>query len=102
MWLYIFLLFIIVLLLLSGFLLLPGPSTQRLPGEIRGGYDLKEYDFSDRIYVTGSVWESWPEKLYTPAQLRQAGSSVSQQDVDYKNTQVITYRMQLELPPGQT
>ena len=92
--------FIIVLVLWTGLMILPGPDVEQLPANTQGSYDLTEYDFTDTVYVTAPVWESWPNKLYGPEELDSAEDSVSEQSIDYTKTQVVTYRLRLNLPNG--
>ncbi|MGL6201571.1 MAG: sensor histidine kinase [Lachnospiraceae bacterium] len=97
---YIFLFLALILVLLIGLSLLPSPETVQL-SDADNGYDLREYNFENTVYITAKCWESWPEKLYTPDQLEEAEASVPQQSLDYTSVQYVTHRLQLILPKGE-
>lgn len=103
---YISLFLVLVLALWTVLFRLPGPETVQLPTgapEAAGGYDLTEHDFTDRVYITGMVWESWPDRLYTPQELAENTETPMQSDgLDYKRMQYGTYRLSLRLTPGET
>lgn len=99
---YIAIFFAIMLILWSFLTLLPGPRTEQLLADVQGQYDLTEYDFTDTVYVTAPVWESWPDALYEPKELEAAELPVPQQSLDYESVQVLTHRMRLNLLPGNT
>ena len=67
--------------------------------------DLSHNDLSDIIYHSYSCWESYPEKLYTPADFTggaATGRSYTQDQMDYNEIQYATHRLRFILPPGQT
>lgn len=99
---YIALFLVLVLVVWAGLALLPGPKSAQLPAGEQGGYDLTDYDFTDSIYVATSVWDSWPEKLYTPEELDDAEAPVSQQSIDYTSVEYATYRLRLALRPARS
>ena len=99
---YIAVFLILVLLLWAGLSLLPGPQQIQLDEDVQGGYDLVESDFEDTIYTIAPVWDSWPEKLYTPEELDTAEAPVPHESVDYTQTEYATHRLHLKLAPGVT
>ena len=94
--------FAIVLVLWSLLTLLPGPEAVQLTDAAQGQYDLSNYDFTDTVYVSAPVWESWPDKLYAPEELNDAEPPVPQKSLDYESVQTVTHRLKLKLPPGNT
>lgn len=99
---YIAIFLVLVLLLWSGFSLLPGPNEVQLPDNSQGGYDLTDEDFTDTIYTTSPVWDSWPEKLYAPEELGEAEAPVPHYTLDYAQREYATHRLTLKLIPGVT
>ena len=100
--LYIALFLLAVLLLWTGLSQLPGPRQVQLSDDVQGEYDLVDYDFSDTVYTTASVWDSWPERLYAPEQLSGNNAFVPHESVDYTQTQYATHRLRVNLVPGVT
>ncbi|GHV33048.1 hypothetical protein FACS18949_05990 [Clostridia bacterium] len=68
------------------------------------GYTLLGYDLGGTIYTSLQHWESWPEKLYTPADFESGAvtdTPVRLTDADYRRIQYSTHRFTLTLPAGQ-
>ncbi|MDL2237372.1 LuxR C-terminal-related transcriptional regulator [Christensenellaceae bacterium OttesenSCG-928-K19] len=99
---YIGIFFALVLVLWVVLTLLAGPKSIQLAAGEHAEYDLTEYSFEDTVYVASPVWESWPERLYSPEDLKNAEDSVPQDSLDYTNVQYVTHRLKFELPTGQT
>ncbi len=91
---------VLVLALWMGFSFVLGPELVQLPADAAGGYDLIAYDFSDTVYRTAEVWDSWPEQILTPQELSSAGAPVPQTSIDTHRIQYATHRLVLRLVPG--
>lgn len=87
----------LVLLLWFGLSLLPGPDEVQLPDNEQGGYNLVDFNFQNTVYTTALVWDSWPEKLYTPNELDRAEAPISHESIDYSKIQYATHRLKLQL-----
>ena len=82
---------------------MPGPSEVRL--EDVSFQDLAGSDLSDTIYSNSRGWESYPEKLYTPADFASRDvleRPLAYDEIDYSLIQYATHRMSFLLPPGKT
>ena len=82
---------------------MPAPEEVRLDDV--SIHDLSGGDFSDTIYSNIQGWESYPEKLYTPAEF--ASGDISEEprtygEINYSQIQYATHRMSFRLPPGKT
>ncbi len=91
----------VVLALWTGFSFMLGSELSQLPEDAAGGYDLVGYDFSDTVYRTAEVWDSWPEQLLAPKELAVADAPVPQTSVDTHRIQYATHRLVLRLAPGE-
>ncbi len=93
--------FILILPLWFWFSTLPAPQTRELSGT--GPCDLMGADFTQTVYVP-VFWESYPEHLYTPADLDRGGLEAPRPsgDLDYRQVEYATHVMRLLLPPGET
>lgn len=89
---------VLVLLIWTGISLLLGSHQEVLSGS-GGEYDLRGDDFENTAYVIDASWESWPDELYTPQELLNAGESLSSQDIDYTTTHYATHVLTLKLKP---
>ena len=82
---------------------LPSPAETRL--DDINVQDLSGSDFSETIYSNALGWESYPEKLYTPADFANGYITErpnSHEEMDYGAVQYATHRMRFMLPPGKT
>ncbi|MGI6153906.1 MAG: LuxR C-terminal-related transcriptional regulator [Christensenellaceae bacterium] len=98
---YIGVFFALVLALWVVLTLVVGPQSVQLAAGTQAEYDLTEYNFEDVVYVASPVWESWPEKLYSPTDLKNAEDPVPQDSLDYTRVQYATHRMKFALPTDQ-
>lgn len=95
---YIFLFLILVFALWTGLYSLPTPTVEVFPFVSNGNHDLTDTDFSETIYKLAQAWETWPEKLYTPEQLKYAEKPVA-----YNSSfPFATHRVTLKLNRGVT
>ena len=66
--------------------------------------DLRWLDFDDNVYTGNWTWDSWPDELYTPAQLATgaipAPRAMTAQDET--TVQYVTHRLRIELPGDGT
>lgn len=90
--------FCVVLALWTALYLMPQPIQVNAPNAEMFG-ELASADFGGVIYRFGGVWESWPERLYAPAELYR-GFPRQSDTVDYSGVQYITHRLRLALPDG--
>lgn len=94
---------ILVVLVWTGIASLPEAEIVALP-ETQNGYTLMDYDLENTIYTGAARWDSWPEKLYAPADFQSGtvtDTPVLLTDADYKKIQYATHRLVLTLPAGQ-
>jgi signal transduction histidine kinase len=83
---------------------MPGARSVRLPAA-NGFYDLTNNDFENTVYHIAENWESYPEKLYAPEDFDNGSvteTPILPQVGYHGSVPYITYRMRLDLPPGQT
>ncbi|GHU89126.1 hypothetical protein FACS1894202_06620 [Clostridia bacterium] len=79
----------LVILVWTGIAALPEAEIASLP-ETENGYTLMGYDLDGTIYTSLQHWESWPEKLYTPADFESGAvtdAPVRLTDADYRRIQ---------------
>ena len=95
---------VIVLALWMSFSMLPSPRTVYI-GSGEGERDLRGADFTDTVYVIGSMelWESYPFNLFTPEDfaLGITGEPTVTQLSDYRSIDYFTHRITLFLTPGR-
>lgn len=83
---------------------MPRPAEVAL-ADGNGGVDLTEVDFTDTVYFYHDYWDSYPEKLYTPADFKSDTVTESPKQLnteDYRKIEYATHRLELKLPAGVT
>ena len=86
------------------FVILPQANIIDL-GEAEYGHTLIGRDLDNTVYTGARNWESWPQRLYSPADF--AGGIVTDAPVlmtidDFRTVQYATHRLMLTLPAGKT
>ena len=93
---------VLVLLVWTALFTMPAPADTRLSET--SVHDLLHSDFSNTIYSSINGWESYPEKLYAPADFISDDiqtQSRTYYEIDYTSVQYATHRTQFRLPPGR-
>lgn len=91
-----------VLILWVSLSFLPGPSSEQLSADTPGKVDISHHDIDHKVIHLNQVWETWPEKLYTPQELAAVESALPHESLDFSTIDYATHRMQVKLEPGYT
>jgi hypothetical protein len=77
---------------------LPSPEVALVHGD-GGEVDLREADFTNTVFSPWGYWQSYPERLYTPADLEYA--EIEDYGFHERQIQYATHAMTLRLPIGK-
>lgn len=61
---------------------------------------MRNYTFDNTVYQLDAVWDSWPEQLYTPQDLMTSEMPQASTDINFTQTEYVTYKLSLSLQPG--
>ncbi|MDF9825897.1 DNA-binding CsgD family transcriptional regulator [Breznakia sp. PF5-3] len=67
----------------------------------QGTYDLTNVDFHKDVYELSPQWDSWENKLYSPKNISDAESPLPYNQLNYRELNYITHRINLKLEPNK-